>query len=374
MGGDDRRIFTVKSAYNLCNGDAQGVESPLWKAVLKYRGLPRIRLFLWLVFQGKILTNSEQVRRHMSNDPGCGLCGASVEDLSHLFWDCFEARMLWSRVVKEEKLSVFLTIDFQTWLVSNFQNQQDFAKNPEDWDIAFGTYLWNIWRRRNERLFSPDIIPAEDIYFRSSRMIAEFGRASSMLRLHQHAAPNLTAAVQRWEAPATGWIKINTDGSRNTSTGLASCGGVGCDSNSRWCFGFAKGLGSCSCLEAEFWGIYEGLATAWSLQYTRVIIETDNREAYEAIASSNSRKFGSSILPSIFELLSRSWEVRVSFVRREGNVVADAISRLVLPTSLEYRRWLEVPLAIRELVMADGIPWGALITCFSFLLVIFRID
>ncbi|KAL4378406.1 hypothetical protein GQ457_02G013150 [Hibiscus cannabinus] len=169
----------------------------------------------------------------------------------------------------------------------------------------------------------------------------------------------------RWEAPAAGWIKINTDGSRNTSTGLTSCGGVGRDSESRWCFGFAKGIGSCSCLEAEFWGIYEGLATAWSLRYPRVFIETDNREAYEAIVSSNSRKVGSSILPSIFELLSRSWEVQVGFVRREGNVVADAISRLVLPTSLEYRCWLEVPLAIRELVMADGIHDAASGTQFS---------
>ncbi|KAK8644515.1 hypothetical protein V6N13_123820 [Hibiscus sabdariffa] len=98
-GGDDRRIFTVKSAYSLCAGDDQGIVSPLWKAVSKYRGLPRIRLFFW-----------------------------------------------------------------------------------------------------------------------SLRMIAELGRASSMLRLHQHAAPNLTADVKRWEAPAAGWIKINTDGSRNTST------------------------------------------------------------------------------------------------------------------------------------------------------------
>ncbi|KAK9026183.1 hypothetical protein V6N11_039029 [Hibiscus sabdariffa] len=176
-----------------------------------------------------------------------------------------------------------------------------------------------------------------------------------MLRLHQHSAPALSDNVMRWEAPAAGWIKINTDGSRNTSTGLASCGGVGRDSESRWCFGFAKGIGSCSCLEAEFWGIYEGLATAWSLRYPRVIIETDNREAYETIVSSNSRKVGSSILPSIFELLSRSWEVQVGFVRREGNVVADVISRLVLPNSLEYRRWLEIPLAVRDLVMADGI-------------------
>ncbi|KAK8538746.1 hypothetical protein V6N12_034454 [Hibiscus sabdariffa] len=113
---------------------------------------------------------------------------------------------------------------------------------------------------------------------------------------------------------------LHADGSRNISTGLASCGGVGRHSESRWCFGFAK----------------------------------DSCEAYETIMSSNSRKVESSILSSIFELLSRPWEAHVAFVRREGNVVADAISRLVLSDSLEYRRWLEVPLAVQDLVLADG--------------------
>ncbi|KAK9006001.1 hypothetical protein V6N11_035055 [Hibiscus sabdariffa] len=94
-----------------------------------------------------------------------------------------------------------------------------------------------------------DFITSEDIYHRSLRMIVEFGRASSMLRLNQQSAPLLTSNV--------------------------------------------------------------------------------------TIMSSNSRKVGSSILSSIFELLSRPWEVHVAFVRREGNVVADAISRLVLPDSLE---------------------------------------
>ncbi|KAK9007856.1 hypothetical protein V6N11_074772 [Hibiscus sabdariffa] len=83
-------------------------------------------------------------------------------------------------------------------------------------------------------------------------------------------------------------------------------------------------------------------------------IAFDSREAYETIMSSNSRKVRSSILSSIFELLSRHWEVHVAFVRHEGNVVADAISRLVLTDSLEYRRWLEVPLAVQDLVLADG--------------------
>ncbi|KAL4281270.1 hypothetical protein GQ457_03G031680 [Hibiscus cannabinus] len=177
----------------------------------------------------------------MSSNSCCGLCGALVEDLSHLFRDCVEARLLWTRVVKEEKLDEFFTLDFQAWLVA--------------WTgILPFTFLWNIWRQRNDRLvFSAGLITSEDIYHRSLRMIAEFGWASSMLRLNQQSSPLLTANVVRWEVSAAGWIKINTDGSRNISTGLASCGGVGRDSESRWCFGFAKGIGSCSCFEAEFW-------------------------------------------------------------------------------------------------------------------------
>ncbi|KAK8510054.1 hypothetical protein V6N11_029049 [Hibiscus sabdariffa] len=271
-GGDDHRVFMVKSAYCLCAGDAHRDESQLWKTVSKYCGLPRIRMFLWLVIKGKILTNSERVRRHMSNNSCCGLCGAMVEDLSHLFRGCVEARLLWSRVVKEEKLDEFLTLDFQAWLIANMLNQQSFSINAEDWDVAFGTYLWNIRFYCNFRIFSPDLITSEDIYHRRLQMIAEFGRTSSTLRLNQQSTPLLTSNVVRWEAPTARWIKVKTYGSRNIGTGLASYGG----------------------------------------------------------------------------------EVHVAFVRREGNAVADAISRLVLPDSLEYRRWLEVPLAVWDLVSADG--------------------
>ncbi|KAK8540080.1 hypothetical protein V6N12_046373 [Hibiscus sabdariffa] len=174
----------------------------------------------------------------------------------------------------------------------------------------------------------------------------------STLPLHQlilflDLVPPLRApTVGRWEAPPVGWINVNTNGSRNTGTRLASCGGVGRDLESRWCFGFAQGIGSYSCLEAELWGIYEGLAIAWSLSYPRVLIETDSREAYEIIMSSNTQKVGSFALSSIFALMSCSWEVQLVFVRREGNEVADVMSRLVYPESLKYRRWLEPPLAV----------------------------
>ncbi|KAK8572775.1 hypothetical protein V6N12_028818 [Hibiscus sabdariffa] len=263
-GSDVRRIFTVTSAYSMLANDAQEGESHLRNIIAKYRGLPRIRMLLWLILKGRILTNSERFRRHMTNNPCCGVCGALEENLSYLFWDCVEARILWARVVKEERLAEFLSLDFQTWLADNIRNQQQFSIHPKDWDIAFGTYLWNIWVNRNYSLFSPELVSSEGIYHRSLWMIVEFGRSSSLLRLNQRSSPIRASTVASWEATPARCIKVNTDGWRNTVSGLATCGGVGRDSESRWCFGFAKGIGSCSCLEVELWGIYEGLAIAWS--------------------------------------------------------------------------------------------------------------
>ncbi|KAK9046224.1 hypothetical protein V6N11_052119 [Hibiscus sabdariffa] len=64
-------------------------------------------------------------------------------------------------------------------------------------------------------------------------------------------------------------------------------------------------------------------------------------------------KVGSSVLPSIFEMMTRPWELRFSFVRHESIAVADAMARLVHPKSLDYRRWWEPPLVVRDVLLAD---------------------
>ncbi|KAK8490963.1 hypothetical protein V6N11_041872 [Hibiscus sabdariffa] len=185
-------------------------------------------------------------------------------------------------------------------------------------------------------------------------MVEEFGRANSLLRKAQLQALLHNHIAVHWVPPPEGWIKINSDGSRNTCTSMSTCRGVGRDSNSSWCFSFAKDIGICSCLEAKLWGIYEGLATAWSLRYTRVLLETDNRKAYDTVLNRNLRNVGSSIISSIFEILSRQWEVRFSFIRREGNRVADAMACLVLLGFLDHCRWMDPPLAVQDIVLMDG--------------------
>ncbi|MCI68978.1 ribonuclease H protein, partial [Trifolium medium] len=53
-------------------------------------------------------------------------------------------------------------------------------------------------------------------------------------------------------------------------------GGVLRGSNSKWCGGFAKGLGTCSVMMAELWGAWEGLRYAWRLGYRYVELHLDS--------------------------------------------------------------------------------------------------
>ncbi|KAK8479556.1 hypothetical protein V6N12_064054 [Hibiscus sabdariffa] len=95
------------------------------------------------------------------------------------------------------------------------------------------------------------------------------------------------------KAPPWGWCKLNVDGSRDRLTRVSSCGGVIRDSHGYWMMGFTKNLGMCSVLDAELWGIYEGLLCAWVL-----------------------------VMPK------RSWEVRIVHIPRNSNKVADGLAKM----------------------------------------------
>nr|KJB18972.1 hypothetical protein B456_003G078100 [Gossypium raimondii] len=55
--------------------------------------------------------------------------------------------------------------------------------------------------------------------------------------------------------------------------------GAMCDTKGNWILGFNKFLGVCSVLEAELWGIFEGLSLLLKQGFDRVLICTDCLEA-----------------------------------------------------------------------------------------------
>ncbi|KAL5756987.1 hypothetical protein ACOSQ2_021733 [Xanthoceras sorbifolium] len=89
--------FSVKNAYDIAS-DVENVEDCHWKFIWKLKLPPKLRHFLWLVFQGKLLTNLQRYVRGLTSDDACPCCHENVEDLNHLFRDCYAAKVVWNEV------------------------------------------------------------------------------------------------------------------------------------------------------------------------------------------------------------------------------------------------------------------------------------
>ncbi|KAK4847868.1 hypothetical protein QYF36_006700 [Acer negundo] len=79
-----------------------------------------------------------------------------------------------------------------------------------------------------------------------------------------------------WSPPSLDWIKINVDGSMNPVEGSIAACGIIKDYKRKWFGGFALNKGMGNVIEAELWGILEGLKIAWMIGYKKVVVETDS--------------------------------------------------------------------------------------------------
>ncbi|KAL5734448.1 hypothetical protein ACOSP7_032309 [Xanthoceras sorbifolium] len=85
--------FSVKSAYDIAT-NIETVQDCKWKFIWKLKLPPKLRHFLWLVFQGKIITNFQRCVIGLAPEATCPCYHERAEDLNHLFRDCQAAKEL----------------------------------------------------------------------------------------------------------------------------------------------------------------------------------------------------------------------------------------------------------------------------------------
>lgn len=65
--------------------------------------------------------------------------------------------------------------------------------------------------------------------------------------------------IVKWKFPPPSWIKLDVDGSVCEEGSSASCGGILRDDSGKWIVGFSKRIGAANTVEAELWGLKNGL-------------------------------------------------------------------------------------------------------------------
>ena len=72
--------FSLKSAYNMLTTQMNTSVDSTWSLIWKLKVPPKIKMFVWLLYHGKILTNEERMRRRMTYDLRCHCCRDKTRD------------------------------------------------------------------------------------------------------------------------------------------------------------------------------------------------------------------------------------------------------------------------------------------------------
>ncbi|BFG28302.1 hypothetical protein CerSpe_145760 [Prunus speciosa] len=138
---------------------------------------------------------------------------------------------------------------------------------------------------------------------------------------------NQTLTQLSWNSPNPGVCKINSDGSRNNTTGHIGVAGVLRDATGAWLKGYYVNLGIGSVLEAKLWGIFWGLSLAWDSGFQTMEVESDTKVAVTLL---NTLAISTHPLFSIIncrKLKMRAyWNCSIRHIFREQNCAFDALS------------------------------------------------
>ncbi|KAE8681814.1 hypothetical protein F3Y22_tig00111305pilonHSYRG00013 [Hibiscus syriacus] len=156
---------------------------------------------------------------------------------------------------------------------------------------------------RNGRIFDPDYFEHEYVLEKSRRLTLEANRAmeSSLSTIQLSHRP--CTIHDAWQPPPHNSCN---DGSRNIGSGFASCG-----------------------VEAELWGIHEGLSHAWNIGERLITVETDSLKVVRMLKVNNKRGLIFTLIDRVNELINRDWNVVLKHISRNANKVADRLAKIV---------------------------------------------
>ncbi|KAJ1375598.1 Ribonuclease H domain [Sesbania bispinosa] len=164
-----------------------------------------------------------------------------------------------------------------------------------------------------------------------------------------------SSPVLWWSPPPLGYTKLNVDGSFHHSSGSMAIGGVLRASDGSWIWGFSAKCGFGSILEAELLALETGLQHAWDRDIRNLLCESDSLEVIQLLNLNNNSLIDpySALVNEIRVLLAKPWDVRISHIFREANLLADHLARWLHHRDDSVMLWNYPPQSALEFLVAN---------------------
>lgn len=94
--------------------------------VWKIKVQQRVKVFLWVMAHGKLLTNLERWRRKMASCSLCERCSRAEEGVLHTIRDCKPAKEVWESLIPPDLVNDF----FPAW----FEGMSTLAAENGRWE------------------------------------------------------------------------------------------------------------------------------------------------------------------------------------------------------------------------------------------------
>ncbi|CAN1339270.1 Putative beta-glucosidase 41 [Linum perenne] len=311
--------YSVRSGYLLAKGLVPIETNDRWRLIWRWKGPQRVRQFLWLMGNNRLLTNEERCRRHLVTNNECGICPGEPESCLHILRDCLAAKQVWCRCLDITVTDDFFRSNFEDWWSRNLADKSKASR--------FGITCWILWRNRNDRIFQGKVLNTVGVIKQCNYWIQLAESAYDDLeQLRNNAKPIRQESLISWEAAnAPGFT--NTDDSVIRSTGQATAGGALRNYEGRVLDAFTVNLGKCSITRAELTGAVIGMERAWALGIRDLTVQLDSLCAVQLLTDMGNLEHQHATIVSRYRsLLHRAWNLKVVHIYREGNCLADSLA------------------------------------------------
>lgn len=144
--------FSTRSMYyNLISIPNYNRGCLLWKLKLPLK----IKIFLWYLGRGLILTKDNLAKRRWRGSPKCSFCNQN-ENIQHLFFDCYIAKTVWRIIYFTLKIDPPVNINH---IMGDWESNKG-CMHKKLLLSGVAALFWSIWLCRNDVVFNHNHIPS----------------------------------------------------------------------------------------------------------------------------------------------------------------------------------------------------------------------